>query len=295
MNNKILITLTIIFFIFGLSSLLYVIVSLLLDSNYFHLFGKIDLERSSHLGEFIGGFIGIFWTAAGLLMLIITFNLQRNQLKSQTNEFIITQFESNFFNLLNHLNQIIISTSGAVQWANIRDGNVSGRKYLYYAIREFSEQFSKNIKVTDPEFKYRSIIGPIISIPPDKHRTKEDFQDYNFDLFREYIQEIFKNILNKKESQLNHYYKFVISIIEYVHNSQLKSTDKQKYIKLLEAQMTNDELWLIFFYALMPENISLFNLLEKYNFLENLTKSPIDWYDIAMQLYEKTIFKNYKK
>ena len=285
--KEFLIWMTIIFGLIGLLCLIITLIFVVTNKEYFTWFGKLDLKNSSYLGAFIGGFIGVFWTAAGLFLLVLTFNEQRIQFKA-------TQFESTFFNLLNHLNDLIISTSGSVHWANISDGNVSGRKYFYYTIREFDEQVSKDVAKYLTEEKndeYKEIVGSLMIKLPE-FRTKEDLKDFDLKLFKKYILEQFETSLKNKSSQLNHYFKFVSKVMDFIDSYKLDFSQRQKYIEILEAQMTNDELWLLFFHGLNQENDILFRQLEKYHFFKNLSKGVIDWCDIAKLLYSNIIFNN---
>ncbi|MBC6993569.1 hypothetical protein QWY85_15925 [Neolewinella lacunae] len=62
--------------------------------------GRIDLVKAGPIGDFIGGFIGIFWTISGVLLLFITLRMQADEFKATRDAVTKQQFESSFFNML---------------------------------------------------------------------------------------------------------------------------------------------------------------------------------------------------
>ena len=275
----------------GMLSLIIAFYLFLFNSQYFIPSGKFNLEIGNQFGGFLAGFVGIFFTGTGTFLVFLTFEQQRNQFK-------IAQFESSFFNLLSHLQLIVEQISGPVNWLNIRDSNVPGRRYLYYQIRELKELINKKTTLLQN--------GQLDKTELEKYSKLSDyllFEDNNLqksvalnkELLSEFIQEIYEDFYKTRYSFLSHYFRFVYHVIKFVHNSLIDQNDKQKYIDLIQAQMTSDELGLILFNGLGKiAKEKTYPLLEQYNFLSNLDTRLLPHPHSIVQLYPKTKFKYLK-
>lgn len=71
--------------------------------------------------------------------------------------------------------------------------------------------------------------------------------------------------------RLNHYFRYLYHIIKYVEKDNiLEPVEQQKYIALIQAQMSNDELIMTFFNVIGYNNTTYLEWLDKYGFFENM-------------------------
>ncbi len=105
------------------------------------------------------------------------------------------------------------------------------------------------------------------------------------------------HISSKKECL--HYFRHLYHIIKYVHMNKLISfSDKEKYITLIQAEMTDDELFVFLFNTVwwnsnFKKDDNTLDWLDKYSFFENL-QSPGKWFDECKELLlPKTKWKHF--
>jgi Putative phage abortive infection protein len=86
-------------------------------------------------------------------------------------------------------------------------------------------------------------------------------------------------------TELGHYFRTLYNIVKYVHNSHINSKNKQFYINILRAQLSNQELLLLFYNSLSMMGKQKFKpLIEEFALLKNMPKDDID-HDI-LSLYK---------
>ncbi len=131
-----------------ISSLIWIV----FDENYFSWFTSLDSKTASELGGFLSGFVGIFWTAAGVILIYSTFKKQTELNDKQ-------HFETNFFHLIDRYHKLIESTEEDVDIKN--DGNkkkYSGREFMSAVLKEiksglssesFKKELSKNTSIPE--------------------------------------------------------------------------------------------------------------------------------------------------
>jgi len=261
------------------------------DKQYFILGEKFNLDIGNQFGGLLAGLVGIFFTGTGTFLVFLTFEQQRDQFK-------ISQFETSYFNLLSHLQILIDQISGPVRWLNISSGDVKGRLYLYYQIRELKELITNKInsllneKLEKEELEKYSKLTEVFLFN-DKDLSNPVPLDK--DLLLDFIQNIYEEFYNRRYSFLSHYFRFVYHIIKFVNDSKISQDDKQKYIDLIQSQMTSDELGLILFNGLGKiAHRKTYPLLEDYNFLSNLDTRLLPYPKLIIKLYPKTEFKYLK-
>ena len=104
------------------------------------------------------------------------------------------------------------------------------------------------------------------------------------------IDTYYNDVYKGKEAELGHYFRHLYHILKYTHESNIVT--KKKYIDIVQAQMSDDELYLVFYNGISKfgkEKLQPF--LEEYGFLENI-RSRGKIFDLhASQFYPKTKFK----
>lgn len=269
----------------------------------------IELERLSGLADFIGGFVGPIWALVGVILFyvalteqrkdfvtnrevlksqtkaleqqIIEFELQREELsetrevfKIQTETFRKQQFESTFFNLVN-LHHLIVNSINLSK----RVPKYPGFEKLFTRNEDRDEKISITIQGKDcfgefrnsftekfHEHEARSIEKPII----------ENLEASYWEFFQQY------------QSQLGHYFRNLYHIFKFINNSD--EPNKLIYSSLLRAQISNDELFVLFYNCLSSLGNEKFKpLVEEFHLLQNL--NPDDLINIEhKQFYQEGAF-----
>lgn len=102
--------------------------------------------------------------------------------------------------------------------------------------------------------------------------------------------------ISSKEVSL-HYFRHLYHIVKYVHNDPIISPeDKKAYIDMVQAGMSDDELFVSFINAIWwhfgSAKREYLDWLDDYSFFENL-QSPGEWFDnCKKQLFTKTQWKH---
>lgn len=265
-----------------------IIISLPIFFNqYFNWSLKFDSKVASELGGYISGFVGVFWTGAGAILVYATFQEQKKLL-------VIQQFESSFFKLLDNYNNLLNS----IRWDNKKDGNKRteekiGRECLseiWQILRngsQYEDMWRKWVqkgkeKTEIPEIKdlfekYKKSLSPEIGIS----KTFESFviDEANYlkggDLSDEFYFAQFDYFFNKYKSKLESYCRFISNIFKFVVEEKRDEKIVIKYLKLLWSQMTEEELVVLFYYAKNKElkgDPKFLTRLKKYNFLGDLSQ-----------------------
>lgn len=269
------------FIIIGLFSLILSFVFFLSNREYFSFGEDFNLDMASKFGGYLSGIVGIFFAGTGTFLVFLTFEQQRRQ-------FINAQYESSFFHLLSHLENIINNMSGIISDDYNTSYPVNGRKYINSLVKEYSEYYNGYVnRVKSSNNKFNSL-EPVLVMDQLSLNRKFDKK-----LFQELVSKVYKDFFTTNASILGHYFRFVYNIINYIDNSPLRLERKQLYINLIQAQMSNDELALILLNGLGKYGHEKFYpLLEDYNFLSNIGKNTIPNLRLLSLLYPKTSFKN---
>ena len=258
---------------------------------------KLNSEKVAQFGDLVGGLIGSIWALAGVILFYVAlteqrtdfatnrlvlnaqtkaltqqikeFELQREELSETRKIFIIQsetlktqQFESTFFNLLNLHHQIVNSIDLVSYEKAPRERKQS--------ILEFSDHMKKSgeriittgrdtfVKFSKGfENEYRKVIN--------SDSEKDEFYIVNTAYISYY---------NKHQSDLGHYFRNLYHLFKFINNSNID--DKSRYTSLVRAQLSNDELVLIFYNSISENGNEKFKpLIEKYHLLKNINKSTL--------------------
>ncbi|MED1174367.1 putative phage abortive infection protein [Bacillus inaquosorum] len=212
---------------------------------------KIDFEALGPVGDFFGGItVGLF-NLASILLVLSTVKLQGEELKETRKEFKTTnetllkqQTDNTFFNMISLHNDI-------VRTLNHEDTD-SGKNYSGKdLLGKIENDISFWVKDTD--------LGSL-----------EDDRVIKALLFN--YERIYKNY----ENILGHYLRNLYRIVKFIHESSLSKEEKKNYIGILRAQLTMDELLIIFYNALSSRGKNFKDIIVEYNFFDDhLEAKPI--------------------
>jgi hypothetical protein len=216
-------------------------------------------EEAGQWGDFFGGITNPILTFMTFIAIIITINLQIQELRETREELkrsanALTEqhkilekqtFESAFFQMLNLHNSIVNSIK--IEY-NEREGLMSGQTRL------IKHQLSGR----------ESFVGFLYKLE-EIYNQHEGWKDEIKKLDRSY-----NNFWRQYQSHLGHYYRYLYNIIKLVDQSNF---DKDSYMKLIRAQLSDQELILLFYNCLAGagENFKIY--ISRYNMLDNMPPS----------------------
>lgn len=301
------------FFGLGVAIFIVILLWIMTDPNYFHWFVKIDSKTAYELGGFITGLVGIFWSAAGVILIYATFTKQKelNEKQQFLNE--KQQFETTFFSLLDNYHNLINNTCDKVDqpldkksYSSIR---YKGRAYFSAVLSEFKsglsfESFRKSLCTNRniPEInKFLDDLGKtddnMNSLPKPEWEMDMKYIDYmRDDISKQFVIFQYEFIYDKHPKQLGHIFRFLYNIFKFTIEERAKYKDEDRYINLIQAQLSSDELGLLFYNALsgnaktIKGEYKFFDWLDHYKFFQNIDSSSL-LYETHCAYYPKTKFK----
>ena len=174
-------------------------------------------------------FAGVIWA---IILQKEELELQRKELKETRTELQKQSFESSFFQLLGFYKEIVNSVKG-------QTSQHSGREYFAHLLSSLRRKYRKRVE----ECKCNS---------PEKDILKATYEEF-FIVF-------YPNI--------GYYFRHLYNVIKFVDQSNSIKTLKEKkfYTDLIRAQLSSNELGLLFFYCLNDQEFK--TLVEKFAFFE---------------------------
>lgn len=234
-----------------------------------------EKEVTKTFGELFGTFgdsfgaLNTLFSGFAFAGIIISIFLQskelqetRSEFKSQTDVFNKQSFESTFFQMLHLHNEII----QFISVTNKEKITLTGRAALDDIFYEWGELFkevknSRKYNDTRPILMQYKIQVQWHSILDNQYQTTQDLSLNNSYMC---FHAVYGN-------HLGQYFRNIYQVLKYVNQSKIKGEDKKFYTNVLRAQLSSNELGLLFFNCLSELGYEKFKpLLEKYAFFEHL-------------------------
>lgn len=264
------------------------------------VYPTIDLSKDNiHLLQNLGtwgdayGVYNTLFSAFAFLVVAYTLYIQQNNERK-------TVLVNRFYAMLDHKEKLIEDMSVypvSIGKPNIKRTPITGRsvfveykiqlKYLLRAVAEVSAQ--RNLNLSDPDiadiayaiFYYGAI---------QKDFMKEYLRDYNnVDSLIEGINETLEldkykryALFRPNQNYLSVYFRNIYNIIKMVDSSNLLSeVEKKEYIKVLRAQFSNAELFVLFFNLISRFGKKWVDntYISKYELIQNLPLGYCDGYN----------------
>lgn len=253
------------------------------DYSWNFITSNVTEQLTKNIGDFIWGTIGITFTFTATIFLFITFHEQREQLKVTKEQSDKARFETTYFNILGMLKQVQDTVNTNIASRHI-DGNVSNLIEYYTCFRNtYRDHLVTDTNLADFESSF---------FPLDANQaTIEQLQGL---LAAEY-----ENYITSTDCNVGYMYRYIFNTIKFVTDDPYNKKDiksRDRYLNLLQAQLSNEELCLIFYNAISKygknkEGQYYFKeLLDATHFLENIDSSFL--LDRKhYKLYPHTIFK----
>lgn len=262
---------------------IYVLLILTYGSIVFFVFrdARYELTQAGLFGEMFGAFNAFF---TGLAFLVVGTALYFQIIDSRETKIsnYNNQVENTFFNMLMILNQII----EFCQSKNYKGEKFVGREYFHNTFEQLQEDH--NVKMTRTKNIIKSEFGELSS---NKLAEK----------LRQPLEELYNKIFSRNGYNLGHYFRYLYNIFKYIKSSFPNNIDLQnKYINILQAQLSNDELCLLFYNVLSVHGRNsrgedkFRTWLDEHNFFQNIDKSCI-FEKCYTEYFPKTSFKCFKQ
>lgn len=187
------------------------------------------------------GFANALFTGLSVVGLIATILLQRKDINIQREELSKQNDSAYIQNFESTFFQMIALYNNYIE--NLTRGNLKGRTIL----RGIADRINTNIKDHLSFFQ------------------KIDLED---------SRRLFLKSYSYYSSEMEHHMRIVLSIIELIDTTQ--RIDKMKYIRILKANLSLDDLTLIYYGVIYKDNMRIKNLIEKYPIFEDIESQDID-------------------
>lgn len=206
-------------------------------------------------GDFLWGTIGILLTFATSLLMLSTFSQQRKQFTEQHLTEHSQRFENTFFNLMTMLYNVRKSTN--------KDLNNSD--YSEKDIESYAKAFIEQSKEDDN-------IASLCKRLDESDITETEKENIGAEFGNK-----FSDFSKQRMNPLAYYFRYVFNLINYVTDYwRADETRADKYLKFIQAQMSDAEMSLIFYNCLSAlskdSNFqkTFFHSIDTHNFLQNI-------------------------
>ncbi len=283
-------------FLFYFSLLMLIIGVILLfsftfNNIYFNTSGTIEPDLASKYGSFIGGFIGTFFGLTSTLLLFLNFNYQRITYEKK-------KIEENYFRMIdyhyNNVNNLKIHDIKKNE-TGVYEEVLNRRAFVIFKLqlRDLLKIVTKINESLNKKLDEKSIID--IAYIAFYYGVSEEWKMFLINKLSRYeqneyiVNELLYHIKKSKkrlgrtnQTSLSAYFRNMYNAIKYIDESDILSEkDKKENIKIFRAQLSNPELYILFFNIISNfgkkwiEN----NYVMEYEFLKNIPLGYLEDYD----------------
>lgn len=255
---------------------------------YFNTSLAIDSKLASDFGSFFGGFVGTIFAILSVVLIIYTIVAQNIENRK-------TSLKDNFFKMIDYHNQNVSQIKVPSINAE-KDHFENGRRaFVVYKIQlkrllTLIEKINEKKKLKLEEKEILDIAYMIFY-----YGLQGSWEEFIADKLNRYdkseliIKEIIKEIERKpnikigrtNQTNLSTYFRNMYNAVKLIDNSNLMSKkEKEELIKIYRAQLSNPELYVIFFNIVsrFGKKWKKREFIEKYEFLKNIPKDYCDGY-----------------
>lgn len=216
-------------------------------------------QMQGSFGDLLAGTVGICLSFASTLFLFVTFREQRKQFDENKFDTNKERFENTFFNLLSMFYQVRETVNKDISICT--NGQMK-------SIKEFYDGFKDKYLQQNNSEGSREIA---------EYLNKKNINTVELEKINEYLRNLYESYIQEKMCSIGYYYRYVFNMINFVIDQWKGSEeDISKYLNFIQAQMSNEELALIFYdvishYGLDKNYTYKFkDKIDEYGFLENI-------------------------
>lgn len=245
-----LITNILIMLSFVVTMICFVVIAVALISQVNWADCSFSRDYMGNIGDFLSGTIGVFFAFVSFLLMWWTISIQRKQFREQDKLQKQASFETTYFNLLSSLDQV---RTNAISVLSKKDATKTSFTVCHGKLIDFFKSSNEKIKV----------------FPDDTPSQIEGTEGKVAELYESFI---------SSESYIGFYFRYVYNVIKFAIINWPDMANRQKYIDLLCARLTDEEMAFIFYNALSKHGLDknehprFKRLLDKYHVFENLSE-----------------------
>lgn len=198
-------------------------------------------EKLGQWGDFFGGVLNPLLTFLTFTGLLITIVLQQTELREARTTTDRQIFEATFFQMLTLHNTIVNS----IRTENAKGAQLQGRDCFNF----FYTQLSDIYKARKPR-----------KGAPYYGNTQAT------------INQSFRVFWRVQQRNLGHYYRYLYNIIRFVNESSFR---EGPYIRLIRAQLSDQELLMLFYNCLAPQGEKFKQLAEQFALFDNMNPKQL--------------------
>ena len=212
-------------------------------------------------GDFISGTVGVLFILTATIFLFITFREQRKQFEFSGKQQKQASFETTYFNLLAMLDNVRVNVNKNI-FQSYKGNLVEDIGHYYSLMKEYYKSYSKTSKVDN--FHQISEELTLNSLSSEIDRAEGTISGF------------FDSFVNNQPCNVGYFFRYIYNTVNFAVNERSSEGDVEKYLNILQAQLSNEELTLIFYDALSSwgrdkNGEKKFKiLLDNYQFLENI-------------------------
>ena len=236
-------------------------------SFYGYVYCNNKFETLGTWGDFVGGTLNPILTFATFIGLLYTIYLQQRELRLTRKELSLTRqeferssnaleaqnlttkqqrFENTLFSMIEMLNQIVNAMDVGVQGKT-----QTGRDCFDHFYDIFKSTYINIHKKYIPQGLLISLSKVEDNIPHNEQRLIEAYNDF----YKEF------------QSDLGHYFRVLYNIFRYIDKSDFSN---DIYAKILRAQLSNQELLIIFYNCATERGKAFAALAERFELYDNM-------------------------
>jgi len=255
----------------------------------------IDFELLGNIGMFIWGIAGTLLIGGGIILIFGKLS-QNNENASIQNESLrnielkLDDLSENlreiareriFMEQIKILKECVRNSSGHLDYNSVKYQQLHGYEYFYHAIKKLKYDFAEKSKTN------REILYIIFQAVENGNITEKQLEE-----LKAFTLSIYEKFAKEQKSVLSCYMATVRSLLIYISERIADPEKKAYYLKLLSAQLSDEELGLIFYNELNNVNsgLSFYQMLDSSNFFSEIKEEGLIHPGIQHKFYPNTRF-----
>lgn len=274
----------------------------------FTQFSWVDFTETGQIGDTIGGIMNPFISIVAVFVTFLAFYAQYqanielgSQLIEQKKQFEVTQIENQFYEMLrlhkDNLRGLILRVEKNHELPDLSDSDA-----LSIILNEINLAIEISTSLSSDFFidfnlnqAYSAVFHGYVSIEKDKTRFNSKIHhSINFGFYPTY----FKGY----SSEFSRYYRHLFQTVKFIANKDeeiISYERKRSYLRLLRAQLTNEEQLLLFYnwysgYGKQWENETN-KFFTDYRMIHNIPSTLVSEFIDIKTIFEKSLFKEEKE
>ena len=233
-----------------------------------YCFFPVGMEKRGQLGDMFG-FIGALFSGLAFAGLIVTMLQQREDLQNQKDEIQLQRKDLEAQTAALQLQKEEIAQTNKELKEQNKTIMLQRFENTFFSMLELQQTIVNELRYefVNVEYKGRNVLSVIYK--QIKNKAYVDNRLTLEDSIEKYLQCYYTYVFN---GILDHYFRYLYRIIKLVDESQcLTNVEKYNYLCLLRAQLSKDELLMLFYNGLSDYGNEKFKpLIEKYALFKNI-------------------------